>query len=58
MSRMALRPTQTPIQWVLEAPTLGVKWPGHEADLHLVPRLRMRGVIPPLSQCLHGVVLN
>jgi len=32
VSRLALRPTQPPIQWVLGALSLGVKWPGHEAD--------------------------
>jgi hypothetical protein len=29
---MALGPTQPPIQWVLEALSLGVKRPGREAD--------------------------
>jgi hypothetical protein len=32
VSRMALGPTQPPIQWVLGAISLGVKQPGHEAD--------------------------
>jgi hypothetical protein len=32
MSSLALGPTQPPIQWVLEALSLGVKWPGCEAD--------------------------
>jgi hypothetical protein len=27
-------------------------------DLHLTPKLRMRGAIPPLSIRLHGVVLS
>jgi hypothetical protein len=31
-SRMALGPTQPPIQWVLRALSLGVKQSGHEAD--------------------------
>jgi hypothetical protein len=31
-SRKALGPTQPPIYWVLGALSLGVKWPGHEAD--------------------------
>jgi hypothetical protein len=30
--RMALRPTQPSIQWVLGALSLGVKWPRSEAD--------------------------
>jgi hypothetical protein len=32
MSRTALGPTQPPIQRVPQALSLGVKWPGHEAD--------------------------
>jgi hypothetical protein len=32
MSRMALGPTQPPIQWIPGAFSLGVKLPGHEAD--------------------------
>jgi hypothetical protein len=31
-SRMALRSTQPPIQWVPGALSMGVKWPGGEAD--------------------------
>jgi hypothetical protein len=31
-SKTALGPTQPPIQWVPGAPSLGVKWPGREAD--------------------------
>jgi len=51
-SRMALRPTQPPIQWVPGALSLGVKWPECEADthLHLVPRSRVRRAIPTLPQ--------
>jgi hypothetical protein len=50
VSRTAVGPTQPPIQWVPGALSLGVKWPGREATthLHLVPRSRMRGAIPPL----------
>jgi hypothetical protein len=33
VSRPALGPTQSPIQWVLEVLSLGIKQPGHEADL-------------------------
>jgi len=38
----------------------GMKQPGREAviHLHLVPRLRMLGAIPPFSLRLHDVVLN
>jgi hypothetical protein len=31
-SRPALGPTQPPIQWVKRALSLGIKWPGREAD--------------------------
>jgi hypothetical protein len=31
-SKMALEPTQPPIQWVPEALSLGIKWPDREAD--------------------------
>jgi hypothetical protein len=31
-SRLAMGPTQPPIQWVPGALSLGVKWPGREAD--------------------------
>jgi len=50
-SRLALGPTQPPSQWVLG----GGSFPGDKAagvvkltsHFHLVPRLRMRGYIPP-----------
>jgi hypothetical protein len=45
VSRKALGPTQPPIQWVPGALSRGVKLTTH---LHLVPRSRMRGAIPPL----------
>jgi hypothetical protein len=31
-SRLGLRPTQPPFHWVSVAVSLGVKWPGREAD--------------------------
>jgi len=49
--KLALGPTQPPIQWVLGALFLGIKRPVREADhFHFVPRLRVRGGIPPLFQ--------
>jgi hypothetical protein len=36
VSRTALEPTQSPIHWVPEALSLGVKRPGREAD-HSLP---------------------
>jgi hypothetical protein len=49
-SRPDLGPTQPAIQWLPRARSLGVTWPGREADhlSHIPPRLRMRGAIPPL----------
>jgi hypothetical protein len=46
-SRPTLGPTHPPIQRVP-----GVKWPGLKLTAHLnpVPRLRMRGAIPPFAQ--------
>jgi len=40
VSRQALGPTQTPIQWLPGALSLGVKRSGREADhsIHLMPR--------------------
>jgi hypothetical protein len=32
VSRTAVGPTQPPIQWVPGALSVGVKWPGREAD--------------------------
>jgi len=51
-SRLALGPTQLPVQCVTWSLSLGVKRPRCEADHspHPVPRSRMRGVIPPLAQ--------
>jgi hypothetical protein len=47
-SRSALGSTKIPIQWVPVIISQGVKWLRPEADLHLMPRLRMGGDIPPL----------
>jgi hypothetical protein len=50
VSRLAVGPTQSPIQWVTGVLSLGVKRPGREADEspHLDPRSSMRGTIPAL----------
>jgi hypothetical protein len=48
--RPAIGPTQTHSQWVREAISLGIKWPGREAD-HLPPSsaaVNNGGAIPPL----------
>jgi hypothetical protein len=41
-SRKALGPTQTPIQWVLGALCLEVKWPGHESDHWLLSSAKVK----------------
>jgi hypothetical protein len=49
-SRLALKPTQHPIQWVLGELSLGIKWLEHEAD-HSPPsstEVKNTGAIPPL----------
>jgi hypothetical protein len=51
-SILSLGPTQTPIQWIPEAVSLGIKRYGREAD-HLPPpsaEIKNDGVIPPLPQ--------
>jgi hypothetical protein len=51
VSRLTLGPTHLPVQWVPGALSLGVKWPGREADhLHLALMSRMHGAIPPLPR--------
>jgi len=46
----ALGTTQPPIQWVAGVPSLGVKWPGLEADHSPPSSAEMRGGMPPLPQ--------
>jgi hypothetical protein len=60
MSRLALGPTQPPIQYVRGALSLGVKWPGREADHspHLVPSSKnVWSYTSTPSIRLHDVVL-
>jgi len=61
MSRLALGPTQPPVQWVLGALSLGVKQPVHAADLSFpssadVKNTRIYTPIPPVH--LHGMMLS
>jgi len=61
MSRLALGPTQLPIQWGPGALSTGVKQPGHEAD-HSPPssadieNMWSYTSTPPIL--LHGMVLS
>jgi hypothetical protein len=59
-SRPALGPTQSPIQWVPEAVSSGLKPPGRKAG-YLPPssaEVKNGGAIPPVPIRLHGMVLN
>jgi hypothetical protein len=59
-TRPALMPTRPPLKTVPEAPTLGVKRPGHEGQ-HSPPssaKNKNGRLIPPLSNRLHGVALK
>jgi hypothetical protein len=59
-SRLALGPTQPPIQWLSGAPSLGVKWQGHEVD-HSPPTsdvAKKTCVYTSTPLHHHGVVLN
>jgi hypothetical protein len=60
-SRMALKPTQPPIQWVPGALSVGVKRPGREADHSPPSGAEVKEYVelyptPPIR--LHGVVLS
>jgi hypothetical protein len=61
VSRLAVGPTQPPIQWVPEVLSPGVKWLGHVADHSLPSSAKVQGAWSYTSTapiCLHGVVLN
>jgi hypothetical protein len=60
-SRLTLGPTQSPIQWVPGALSLGVKWLGVKLTTqpHLVLRLKNEWSYTSTSPIrLHGVVLS
>jgi hypothetical protein len=49
-SKSNLGPIQSPVQWVMEALSPGLMWPGYEAD-HSPPssaEVKNIGAIPPL----------
>jgi hypothetical protein len=50
MSRMALGPTQPPIQWVPGALSLGVMQPGREAYHSPPSSAELHGAVPSLPQ--------
>jgi hypothetical protein len=56
-SRPALGPIQSPIQWILGTLSPGVKLTTH---IHLVPKSRMHGTIPPppSMSSWHGASLS
>jgi hypothetical protein len=62
MFRPALGPNQPPIQWVPEAVSAGVKWPGREADHSPLPSAKVENAWSYLNvHCplhLHGMVLG
>jgi hypothetical protein len=60
-SRLALWPTQPPIQWVPRALTSLIKQPEHEADHSPPSSVNVKNAwsytsTPPM--CVHGMVLN
>jgi hypothetical protein len=61
MARLALEPTQSPIQWVPGAVYVGVKRPGREADHTLPSSAEVKNAwsyTSTPSVHLHGVVLS
>jgi hypothetical protein len=60
-SRLALRSTQPPIQWVTGAVALVVKWPGCEADYSPPSSAEVKNAWSYTATpqiCLHDMVLN
>jgi hypothetical protein len=59
-SKQALGPTQTPIQWIRETITPGIKQPGREADQSPPSSAQVKngGAIPALPRTSRGIVLN
>jgi hypothetical protein len=59
-SRMALKPTQPPIQWVPGSLSLGIKQPKRKADISPQPGAEVKNVwsytCTPIL--LHGMVLS
>jgi hypothetical protein len=60
MSRLALGPTQPPIQWKPGALSPGVKWPGRDADHSPITSadIKKTWVYTSTPPRLHGIVLN
>jgi hypothetical protein len=61
MSRLVLGPTQSTIQWLSGALSLGVKWLGHEADLSPPSNAKIKNAWSCTSTLpihLHGMVLS
>jgi len=60
-SRLALGPMKLPVQWVSGALSLGVKWPGREADHSPPSSAKVKDVWSYTSTpqiCIHGIMLS
>jgi hypothetical protein len=60
VSRPALELTKPPTQWLLEALSVEVKWPEHEADYlpSTSVKVKKTWIYTSTPPCLHGTVLN